>query len=283
MSEVAEVRSVAHWAADHRRSILFLLAALVLGGIVATFNLPVALFPQTDFPRIAINLESGDQPADRMLIAITQPVEQAVRAVRDVVSVRSRTTRGSAELSVNFRWGTDMVAAYQLVESAVSHALVQLPAGTTFVARRMDPTVFPVAAFSLTSATVPLVQLRDLALYELLPLLSTIEGVASVDVQGGDTAEYRVEVDPDRLATFGLDPDAIVQALANANVLNAAGRVEDHYKLYLVLSEARYTSVEDIGATVIRRSAAGVVQLRDVARVYPAMAPQWIRDRKSVV
>ncbi len=266
-----------HWAALHRRSILFLLAAFAIAGAVATFSLPVALFPHVDFPRIVVALEAGDRPADQMLIAITQPVEQTVRAVRGVVGVRSTTTRGSAELSINFRWGIDMAEAMQLVESAVSHALAQLPSGTTFNVRRMDPAVFPVAGYSLTSKASSLVTLRDFAQYELVPLLSTIDGVGSVEVQGGAISEYRVEVDPNRLAAYGLDLAAVSAALSAANVLGSAGRVEDRYKLYLMLADTRFHSIDDIGSTVVRSGTNGVVQVRDIARVYAATEPQWLR------
>ncbi len=253
------------------------MAAFSIAGGIAAFKLPVALFPHVDFPRIVIALDAGDRPADQMLIAITQPVEQAVRAVRGVVSVRSTTTRGSAELSVNFRWGADMEVALQRVDSAVAHALSQLPTGTTFRVRRMDPTVFPVAGYSLTSKTSSLVQLRDVAKYELVPLLSTIDGVGSVDVQGGAKAEYRVEVDPNRLAAYGLDVAAVAAALSAANVLASAGRIEDRYKLYLLLSDTRFKSIDDIGSTVVRTASNGVVQVRDIARIYPATEPQWVK------
>ena len=266
-----------HWSAAHRRSILFLLAVFAIAGGISTFSLPVALFPHVDFPRIVVALDAGDRPADQMLIAITQPVEQTVRAVRGVVAVRSMTTRGSAELSVNFHWGADMAGALQLVESAVSHALAQLPKGTTFTVRRMDPAVFPVAGYSLTSTSNSLVALRDLAQYELVPLLSTIEGVGSVDVQGGAKAEYRVDVDPNRLAAYGLDMTTVANALSASNVLGSAGRIEDRYKLYLMLSDTRFHDIDDIGGTVIRSSTNGVVQVRDVARVYPATEPQWVK------
>ncbi len=72
---------LAHWSAKHRRSILFLVAMLALAGVAAGFKLPVALFPQVNFPRVVVTLEAGDRPADQMVIAITRQVEQAVRTV----------------------------------------------------------------------------------------------------------------------------------------------------------------------------------------------------------
>lgn len=268
---------VAHWAAGHRRSILFLVAILSLAGIAAGLKLPVALFPHVDFPRVVVALEAGDRPADQMVITITRPVEQAVRSVPGVASLRSTTSRGSAELSINFGWGDDMVAAMLQVESAVNQMLPELPPGTRFSVRRMDPTVFPVAAYSLTSDRQSPVALRDLAQYQLVPLLSSINGVGRVVVMGGEQAEYRVEIDPEKLAAYGLTFSDVATSLSASNVLQAVGRLEDHYKLYLLLSDTRIHSLKTIEETVLRSGADGLVRLDDIARVYPTTAPQWLR------
>jgi len=269
--------NLAHWAAVHRRSILFLVAMLALAGIVAGFKLPVALFPHVDFPRVVVSLDAGDRPADQMVIVVTRKVEQAVRSVPGVVGLRSTTSRGSAELSINFAWGDDMVTAMLQVESAINQVLPELPPGTRFRVRRMDPTVFPVAAYSLTSDSQSLVQLRDLAQYQLVPLLSSIHGVARVVVMGGERAEYRVEIDPEKLAAYGLTFSDVATAVSASNVLQAVGRLEDHYKLYLLLSDTRIRSLKTIEETVLRSGADGLVRLEDIARVYPTTAPQWLR------
>ena len=90
------------WMQAHRRSVLFLLGLLVLGGLVTTFTLPVALFPHVDFPRVVISLDAGDRPAERMTAEVTMPVESAVRSVPGLRSIRSTSSRGSSEISVNF-------------------------------------------------------------------------------------------------------------------------------------------------------------------------------------
>tara|TARA_R110001599_G_scaffold289553_1_gene492497 strand:- start:4683 stop:7745 length:3063 start_codon:yes stop_codon:yes gene_type:complete len=268
---------IAHRAAVHRRSILFLVAILSLAGIAAGFKLPVALFPQVDFPRVVVSLDAGDRPADQMVLAITRIVEQAVRSVPGVASLRSTTSRGSAELSINFGWGDDMVTAMLQVESAINQVLPELPAGTRFSVRRMDPTVFPVAAYSLTSETATLVELRDIGQYQLIPLLSSIDGVGRVVVMGGEQAEYRVEVDPEKLAAYGLTFSDVAAALSASNVLQAVGRLEDHYKLYLLLSDTRIRSLQMIEDTVLRSGDDGLVRLDDIAVVTPTSAPQWLR------
>ncbi|MDA8241518.1 MAG: efflux RND transporter permease subunit [Nitrospiraceae bacterium] len=265
------------WIQYHRRSILFLLAVLMLGGIASSRKLPVSLFPNVSFPRVVAELDSGDRPADQMAIEVTWPVEEAVRSVPGVVNVRSTTSRGSAEVSINFGWGVDMVAAMLQVESAINQIMPSLPAATTFRVKRMDPTVDPVLAYSLTSDTRSLTDLRDIAFYQLRPLLSTVEGVARVQVQGGNLEEYRVTVDPVKLASYGLSLSEVARALSVANVITAIGHLEDHYKLYLVMSDTRFSGLDQVRNTVLRSGKDGPVLLEDIAAVSRDRAPQWTR------
>jgi len=268
--------TVTEWMRTHRRSILFLLLVLVTGGIFSILKIPVALFPQVNFPRVEVSLDAGDRPADRMAIEVVWPVEEAVRSVPGVRDVRSTTSRGSADISVDFDWGLDMVAAMLQVESAIN-LLSGLPSGTTFTIRRMDPTVFPVLAYSLTSRVHSLVELRDLALYQLRPLLSTVNGVARVGVLGGEREEYRVSVDPGRLASYDLSLTDVAKALSAENVIKAVGRLEDHYKLYLVVSDTRLLNLSRIRKTILRSGEDGIVEVEDVATVSRATAPRWTR------
>jgi CzcA family heavy metal efflux pump len=266
-----------HWAASHRRSILFLVVILAIGGIIAGFKSSVSLFPHVNFPRVVVLIDAGDRPASQMMIAVTRPVEQAVRSVPGVANLRSTTSRGSAELSINFNWGEDMVSAMLQVESAVNQIVGSLPTGTNFSVRRMDPTVFPITAYSLTSKTLSLVQLRDIGEYQFVPLLSAVNGVAKVSVMGGEKAEYRIEIEPEKLAAYDLTFNDVATAVSASNILHAVGRMEDHYKLYLLLSDTRIRSLKNIEDTVIRSGSDGLVRLNDIAKVYSTIAPQWLR------
>ncbi|MDR5726760.1 MAG: efflux RND transporter permease subunit [Terriglobia bacterium] len=266
---------LAHWASSHRRSILFLLAVAALAGVVSGLSLPVALFPNVAFPRVRVTVDAGDRPAEAMVAQVTRPVEQAVRSVPGVRDVRSTTSRGSAELSVSFDWGLDMDRAELQIESAVARILPDLPQGTSFSARKMNPTVFPVAAYSLTSRSLDQMQLHDIAQYQLVPLLSAVTGVASVDVQGGAVREFRVSVEPALLASFGLTLDDVTVALAKTNVLKVVGRIEDQHKLLLTLTDSRFRAVQDIGRTILRASPNGAVRLSDVAKIYAAPQPNY--------
>jgi CzcA family heavy metal efflux pump len=266
---------LAHWASRHRRSILFLLFVAAASGVFTGFNLPVALFPNVAFPRVRVALDAGDRPADTMVAQVTRPVEQAVRSVPGVRDVRSTTSRGSAELSITFNWGLDMDRVELQIESAVSRILPNLPQGTSFTARKMNPTVFPVAAYSLTSDSLSQMELHDIAQYQLVPLLSAVAGVASVDVQGGDVREYRVSVEPALLASFSLTMNDVTTALSKTNVLKVVGRLEDRHKLLLALTDARLRTIQQIGDTILRSSPNGAVRLSDVAHIYVAPRPNY--------
>lgn len=277
---------MATWLAMHRRSVLMAFVLLAIGGIVSIGLLPVGLFPLVDFPRIVVSLEAGDRPVDRMVVEVTRPLEQALRSVPDVRTIRSTSSRGAAEVSISFAWGSNMVVALLQAESVVSRALGQLPAGTNFTIRRMDPTVFPVLGLSLTSSSRPLSELRDLATYRVSPELSSVAGVAEVEVLGGEQSEFQVLLDPVRLQSLDLSPGDVAQALASSNVVTAVGRLEDRYRLYLALSDTRLRNIEDIERTVLRSGARGIVELEDVGEVRLSVAPQWTRvnaDGKDAV
>lgn len=269
--------SVAVWMQRHRRSLLFLALMLTLGGIASALWMPVALFPNVAFPRVQVTLDAGDRPAGQMAIEVTTPVEEAVRRVRGVRDVRSTTSRGSADIAVTFDWGADMAAALQEVNAAAGQILPQLPAGTELGTRRMDPTTFPVLAYSLRSHRLSPSALHDLAEYQLRPLLSGIAGVAQVNVQGGEVAEFHADVDPAKLRALDLSLAEVAAAVTRAATIQAMGRVSDHYKLYLLLADNQPATIAALRGIVLRAGPHGIVRLGDVAAVSLDHVPQWIR------
>ncbi|MGH6822946.1 MAG: efflux RND transporter permease subunit, partial [Methylocella sp.] len=265
------------WIAAHRRSLLFLLLLPIVAGIAAAFSLPVTLFPNVSFPRVRLNIDAGDRPAGQMVLQVTAPIEQAVHRVPGVTDVRSTTSRGSAELSIFFEWGTDMVSAMLQVNAEVGQILPQLPPGTSMQTRRMDPTVFPIISYSMTSSTIPLSQIRDIALYQVRPLLASVPGVATVGISGGSDQEYHVLVDPEKLKAAGLTIDDVAKAVGASNVLQAIGRVEDRYKLYLVVSDDTLRGIDDLSRIAVRTGPDGVTTVGDVATVKLSTVPLWTR------
>ncbi|HEY4803461.1 MAG TPA: efflux RND transporter permease subunit [Paraburkholderia sp.] len=265
------------WMQRHRRSLLFVIALAAIAGALTAFRLPISLFPNVSFPRAVVSLDAGDRPAEQMATLVTMPVEEALRRVPNVRDVESRTSRGSAEISLNFDWGTDMAQATLQAQSAIAEILASLPPGTTMQVRRMDPTVFPVLAYSLTSSKQSLAQLYDLAQFQLRPLLSSVAGVARVEVAGGARDELQVTVDPARLAAYKLSAADISRAIGAGNVLMATGRIEDHDKLYLVVANTAIDGLDALRNVVVSSSGGNQVRLADVATVARGVVPQWIR------
>jgi len=279
----------------HARAIWFAAILLTLTGLVAATRLPVSLFPHIDYPRVVVSIEAGDRDAAQMAAEITRPVEIALREIPGVTRIRSTTSRGAADVGVNFAWGDDMVAATLATQGALATILPDLPPGTRFSVRRSDPTIFPVLGFALTSRSLDPVALRQLAELQIRPALTSVSGVAGVDVLGGAPREIAVDIDPGRLQALGLSMTDVAVALGRANLVRGAGRIEDRHRLYLILVEDRAASINDLAALPIRAattpptspspapgapialSSASVVTLGQVARIHPAPAPVFTR------
>ena len=263
----------------HARSIWLAVIILTVAGATAAVRLPVGLFPQIDYPRVIVSVDAGDRDAAQMAAQITRPLELALRAIPGVTRIRSTTSRGSAEVSLNFAWGDDMVAASLATQNAVAATLPELPAGTRFNVRRSDPSMFPVIGYSLTSKSLDPAALRQIAELRLRPALTTVSGVARVDILGGAAREFAVDVDPGRLQALGLGLNDVVGALGRANNVRGVGRLEDRHRLYLVLVENRVASLAELAAIPIKAGAsgAGIVTLGQIARLHPATAPSFTR------
>ncbi len=262
----------------HRKTIWMAVVLVTLAGLFSAQKLPVTLFPHIDYPRVVVAIDAGERDATQMSVEITRPAEAALRAVPGVRSLRSTTSRGSAEMSLGFDWGDDMVAATLATQSALATIQPDLPAGTRFTVRRSDPTIFPVLGLSLTSTTRDQTALRQLALYKMRPLLSTVPGVAGIDVLGGGDPEIAVEVDPARLQALGLSIADVTTALSAANNVAAIGRIEDKHRLYLALVDNRLPNADALKNIPIKSgttTGAGVTTLGQVATISRSTAPQW--------
>src|SRR5579872_93561 len=162
-----------NWIEYHRRSLLFVAFALSLGGLFAAITLPVGLFPVTSFPRIRIEVDAGDKPAKQMLVEVTEKLESVARAVPGAVDVTSTTSRGSAELFVDFPWGFDMNKALLSIDAAFAQTLPDLPQGTGYDAIQMSPNaIMPFVSYALTSDQISMAELRRLAKYQISPLVT---------------------------------------------------------------------------------------------------------------
>ncbi len=261
----------------HTRGIIFVVTVLVLAGIFTVLNLPVSIFPDITFPRIVVLADNGEQPAEKVMVQITKPLEETINSLPGVTDVRSTTSRGSAEISVNFVWGTDIIQSQQLLQGKISQIRNQLPSSASIQVERMNATFFPIMGYALTSDSVSLVKMRDIALYTLRPAISRINGVSQVRVVGGDTKEYLVQVDPTKMHSYGIGIQEVSDALSKTNIVSSAGLMDANYHLYLTLADNTFQSMEDIGNTVIKTSGVSPVYLKNIASVTASVEDNYIR------
>ena len=116
----------------YAKAIWLALGLMTLGGMIAAFTLPVSLFPQINYPRVVVSIDAGERDPQQMAALITTPLEGALRAVPGVTRLRSTTSRGSAEASLSFAWGENMVAATLATQAAIAGVLPDMPAGHVF-------------------------------------------------------------------------------------------------------------------------------------------------------
>lgn len=259
------------------RALLCLAAALALAGLVAGLRLPIGLFPVTSFPRVRVEVDAGSMPASQMLLEVTEPLEEEARAVPGTLDVQSTTSRGSAEIFVDFPWGADMNQALLRVDAAFAQALPELPDGTTYEAIQMDPTVLmPFASYALVSDTSEPATLRRMAQYQLAPRLTGITGIRRVGVLGGQIPEVEVSLTPQALRAHGLALNDVAEALSASNALSALGRLEDDERLYLTIGNGAFTSLDSVRNVVLHTAGGALVRLGDIASVTAGYEPQWL-------
>ncbi len=258
--------NVARFASRNSRVILLGIVLLTAAGLWAMTALPSGIYPEVEFPRIVIVAKAGDLSPRLVQLAVTRPLEEAARTVLGARRVTSKTIRGACEISVLFNPETDMPYALQLAQGKIDEVKASLPPGATVAVERMTPSLFPIFSFNVTGA-IPPADLRDLAEFELRPLLSRVQGVANVEVLASEEREISVIVDAARLNAAKLTIDQVAEALRATNIVTAVGRLPKDYLQYLVLSTAELTSLDDVRKVVVAFRGQTPVYVGDVAEV----------------
>src|SRR6266849_1213771 len=264
------------WFQRLARPILFLIVSLTLVGGFLAFEIPVSVFPNTDFPRIVIGVDNGVMPIDQMLVVITRPIEEAVNSVPGLLKVTSVTSRGSAEVDLFFDWNADMILTLQRVDAVVARLQAELPQTAKVETHRLTFAVFPIIGYSLTSDTVPPNKLWEIATYELKPRLNRLDGVATVIIQGGRVPEFQVTPDPARLLASGITVPDILDAIKRTNLIDSPGLIEHSHQLVLGLISGQVRTPEQLGQIVVKSSSAGIpIRVGDIAKIAPSVAPVY--------
>jgi CzcA family heavy metal efflux pump len=259
--------NIYRWIQHHVRLVVLIVGSLcILGGYLST-RLPVAIFPTLQIPRIIIAAEGTDAPAQTILIGVTKPIEEAVSTVPGLLLVQSQTVRGSAGFTLTFADGTDMDTTLQLVNSRVSQLQTSFPPGITVTAEKLNPTVFPILDYSLTSDTKSLAELKQLAITTIRPRIARVPGVARVLVNGGDVAEMQVTIRPEELASHQISLSQVEEAIGKSNAVSAVGSYENQYIQHLVLVSGLLTDADSIKKIVVDVKNRIPVTVGDVATV----------------
>jgi multidrug efflux pump subunit AcrB len=265
-----------HWIAQHSRPIIFLILTLTLLGAYLAFTIPVSVFPATNFPRVLIAVDNGVTPIDQMMVTITRPIEEAVNSVPGLLTVRSITSRGSAEVDLFFRWDVDMFQTLQYVNAAISRVQPELPPSAKIEAHRLTFAAFPIIAYSLTSDSTPQTKLWEMATYEMKPRLNRLDDVSTVIVQGGQQPEFQIMPDPAKLLTTDVTVNDILETVRRTNLIDSPGLIEQNHQLYLGLVNGQVHTPEEIARSVIKNTPAGIpVRIGDIAAVAPSVKPVY--------
>jgi CzcA family heavy metal efflux pump len=256
------------------RTIFFFVLALTLAGAYAAFHVPISVFPETNFPRVVIGVDNGVMPVGQMEVTITKPIESAVNSVPGLVTVRSNTSRGSAEISLFFNWSVDMFQTLQQVDSALSKVQQELPPTVKITTNRLTFATFPVLGYSLTSNTISQTQLWEIATYDLKPPLNRVDGVSTVTVQGGAVPEFHIIPNLAKLQTAGVTILDLSNAIDASNIIDSPGLYQQNHQLILALVGGQVHDVDGLRNLVVKTTASGApVRVGDVAQVESSTMP----------
>lgn len=264
------------WLSHSVRTIVFLALALSIAGIYAAFRVPISVFPQTNFPRVVIGVDNGVMPVEQMEVTITKPIEDAVNSVPGLTTVRSTTSRGSADISLFFDWSVNMNQTLQLVNAALSRAQQSLPSTAKITTNRLTFATFPILGYSLTSNSDSQTRLWELATYDLKPPLNRVNGVSTVTVQGGQVPEFHVVPNLAKMQSAGVTVLDLSNAIQASNIIDSPGLYQQDHQLVLALVGAQAHDIESLKQLVVKTTADGApVRVGDVATVEASTMPVY--------
>jgi CzcA family heavy metal efflux pump len=258
----------AGFAERQGRAVVLVTLLLAGAGALVLPTLSSDIYPPLQFARLVVIAHSGSLPARSMMTSVTRPLEQASMEVPGIRRVRSRTFRGSTEISAQFDPSTDMAAALQNLQNRVAEVRGELPAETELTVERLTVSAFPMLSLNVTGG-LPTPDLYDYSFYVIRPALARVPGVGRIEVAASDTREIEVVADPGRLLAAGLTVDDVATALRAANRLAPVGRYAAGGLEHLVLASGLWGSAAEIARTPVAVRNGATIRVADVAQVYP--------------
>lgn len=252
---------------SHKKPIALVLFLILLGGMFAYSKLQTSLFPDVTFPKIKIIADEGLQPVNKMMLTVTKPLENVIKQVPDLQTVRSTTSRGSCEISAYMNWSADIDLSQQRIQSSIDQIKNDLPPDVNITVEKMNPSILPVSGYTLESHTRSPIELQELATYTVKPFLSQVDGVSEIRVIGGKVKEYWLILNAQKMSSLGITPDMISAALAQTNFVKSGGYLSDYKRMYLTITDATIGTKEELENMVISNDRKRITQLKDIANV----------------
>ena len=252
---------------SYKNPLTVTLVIILLGGAFAYSKLQTSLFPDITFPKIKVIADAGLQPVDKMMITVTKPLENAIKQVPDLDDIRSRTSRGSCEISAFMNWNADIDLSQQRIESRINEIKNDLPPETQITVEKMNPSILPVMGYTLETHDLSPIQMKLLASYAIKPFLSQVSGVWEIRIIGGKTKEFWLTLDVRKMSTLSLTPDMVSTAIGGTGFIKSNGYLDDYHFLYLTVTDATVHTTDDIGDIVIRNTGKRIILVKDIATV----------------
>lgn len=258
---------------------MFMISAIIiLIGLISLTRLPVDLLPDVSNPSISIRVAYPNVGPLEIEELITRPIEQSVSAVAGLERVNSTSSEGSANIRLNFAWGTDLSEAADDVRTRIDRVRGRLPeeadAPTIF---KFDSTAMPIMGVGVESeGGLDLVQLRELAEQTLVQRLERVPGVASVNIEGGLRRQIHVNLSKEKIMALNLPVDRVVTMLRRENQNLPLGEITEGDYTYLLRSVGQFANLDEIRELVVMTRQGVPVYLKDIAEVVDAT-----EDRRS--
>jgi HAE1 family hydrophobic/amphiphilic exporter-1 len=241
--------------------------AVVILGAVSLRRLAIDLLPEIDFPAISVFTTYEGVGPEEMETLITRPIEESVSTVQGLDRIESFSAEGRSRVQLRFAWGTSLDTALNDVRAAVERIRAELPEeAETPVVFKFDLSSFPIMMLTL-SGKLDSWRLRHLAEEKIKYRLERVEGVAAVNVRGGDLREIHVDLDADRLAALGITAGEVAAALRRDNVNLPAGDVRSRGREVIVRTLGEYKNLSQMGAVVVATRSGSPVRVRDLGQV----------------
>ena len=263
--------------------------AVMLGGLLGYWWLPVSALPQVDFPTIQVTTQLPGANPDTVASLVTAPLERQFGQIPSLEAMTSSSSFGVSQVTLQFDLDRDIDAASQDVQSAINAAASQLPRNLPYppLYSKVNPADTPIVTLALTSDTINLRDLSDLADTIMSPRLSEISGVGHVSVQGGIRPAIRIQADLSRLAAYGIGLEDLRTAIVGANVAGPKGSLDGTHQSYTIAANDQVTNADTYKSVVIAYRNGAPVRLSDVANVEDGLENSrvgaWYQGKTAVV